>query len=74
MITHLFCNSPFGLNIFVLYSHCCIGSIFMELLQFQIRQPDLCSSQPVLKQITYCAKVAFAKLNAPSGDTYTPDR
>ena len=31
-------------------------------------------SQPVLKQITYCAKVAFAKLNAPSGDTYTPDR
>ena len=22
----------------------------------------------------YCAKVAFAKLNAPSGDTYTPDR
>ena len=52
----------------------CIGSIFMELLQFQIRQPDLCSSQPVLKQITYCAKVAFAKLNAPSGDTYTPDR
>ncbi len=28
----------------------------------------------VLKQITYCAKVAFAKLNAPSGDTYTPDR
>ena len=51
-----------------------LGSIFMELLQFQIRQPDLCSSQPVLKQITYCAKVAFAKLNAPSGDTYTPDR
>ena len=47
---------------------------FMELLQFQIRQPDLCSSQPVLRQITYCAKVAFAKLNAPSGDTYTPDR
>ena len=47
---------------------------FMELLQFQIRQPDLCSSQPVLNHITYCAKVAFAKLNAPSGDTYTPDR
>ena len=28
----------------------------------------------VLNPITYCAKVAFAKLNAPSGDTYTPDR